>query len=267
MQEQFAIILANEPGVIEGGVEPLHDMRVAIRRLRTLLRALAPACGGISAERMEERFDRLQKALGPARDADVLIGILESKAVCRILEGLHAREEVLEKQRALLEQRKETVRTLVSGALYRRLKNDAARFIEAGCPAQGFDRPKLRKQALAALRKAMDRVRRRSVMPASCPPDAIHALRIACRRARYLCEFFGPDLGTSVSALGQRLKTIQDVLGDVHDLDVLVSELENEHVAVPAALLRAFREKRKRLLRAFRREWARQGDWTADAWA
>lgn len=253
MSEQLDLVFANEPGVLAGEVEPLHDMRVALRRLRTLLRAFGKACALPGADRMERRLDRLQKALGPARDADVLIAILESRSVLRLLEGLDERERIVERQRELLRERKEAVRILLAGATYKRLKRDAAAFVRAIPDAApgGARTPALRRVAETSIRKGLERIRKRTAMPPSHPPPAVHRLRIACRRARYLCEFFAPILGKETAALALKLKTMQDVLGDIHDLDVLTAELEREHIAVPPALVKSLVKRRARLLRQF----------------
>lgn len=252
MSEQLDLVFANERGVLAGEVEPLHDMRVALRRLRTLLRAFGKACALPGADRMERRLDSLQKALGPARDADVLIAILESRSVLRLLEGLDERERIVERQRELLRERKEAVRILLAGATYKRLKRDAAAFVQTIADTAPSGRiPSLSRVASTSIRKALERIRKRTAMPPSHPPPAVHRLRIACRRARYLCEFFAPILGKDTADLALKLKAMQDVLGDIHDLDVLTAELEREHVAVPPALVKSLAKRRTRLLRRF----------------
>ncbi len=77
--EQFAAILAQEPGVRLGEVEAIHDMRVATRRLRVTLINFS-ACW-TKAERQQLKFwlQRLADALGEARDLDVLMDSLKPK--------------------------------------------------------------------------------------------------------------------------------------------------------------------------------------------
>lgn len=256
MAEQFDIVRATEVGVVAGEVEPLHDMRVALRRLRTLLRTFGKACKLPGADRLERRLDRLQKALGPARDADVLIAILESRAVARLLNSLDAREQIIATQKKRRKDRKAAVQALLAGATHRRLKRDTARWLQT-TTSTGRSVPPLRRIAAEAVQKALARVRKRSEMPAACPATAVHRLRIACRRARYLCEFFGAGPGDDLAQLALKFKAVQDVLGDVHDLDVLIVELNREHIAVPPALVGELGKRRQRLIRRFVKEWDR----------
>jgi len=52
--------------------------------------------------------------------------------------------------------------------------------------------------------------------------EELHRLRIAAKRLRYTLEIFAPILGPPLPAVIERLRTLQDLLGDIHDLDVAV---------------------------------------------
>jgi hypothetical protein len=66
----------------------------------------------------------------------------------------------------------------------------------------------------------------------------LHGMRIAAKRLRYTLELFEPVLGKSVSTVIEKMKEVQELLGSIHDLDVLTPRLVTE-------LRRATREGRK----------------------
>jgi CHAD domain-containing protein len=55
---------------------------------------------------------------------------------------------------------------------------------------------------------------------------ALHDARIAAKRVRYVLEILGPTLGDPSDDLHDRAKEIQDILGELHDCDVLGPRLE-----------------------------------------
>jgi hypothetical protein len=55
---------------------------------------------------------------------------------------------------------------------------------------------------------------------------ALHDARIAAKRVRYVLEILGPTLGDPSDQLHDRVKDIQDILGELHDCDVLGPRLE-----------------------------------------
>jgi hypothetical protein len=52
--------------------------------------------------------------------------------------------------------------------------------------------------------------------------DALHDLRIAAKRLRYLLEVTGPGLGPYAQTAAKRAKDIQDAVGEIHDCDVML---------------------------------------------
>ncbi|MCI0339165.1 MAG: CHAD domain-containing protein [Acidobacteria bacterium] len=70
--------VAQEAGALEGDVEAVHDMRVAIRRLRVALSNFAVCLSREDRRRLRARLKHLADALGLVRDLDVMIAALES---------------------------------------------------------------------------------------------------------------------------------------------------------------------------------------------
>ena len=56
--------------------------------------------------------------------------------------------------------------------------------------------------------------------------EALHDMRIAAKRLRYVLEVTGPCFGPYASEAGDRTKELQDLLGEIHDCDVLVPRLD-----------------------------------------
>jgi CHAD domain-containing protein len=56
----------------------------------------------------------------------------------------------------------------------------------------------------------------------------LHDLRIAAKRLRYTLEVLGPVLGPAAGVVEDEARALQDVLGEVHDCDVLAPRLEAE---------------------------------------
>ncbi len=72
-----AEVFAHSPGVLElDDVEPLHDMRVATRRLRAALELFRPCFPRKRYRRVIRPLKALAAALGERRDRDVAIGLL-----------------------------------------------------------------------------------------------------------------------------------------------------------------------------------------------
>lgn len=69
----------------------------------------------------------------------------------------------------------------------------------------------------------------RSFAPAALEPDASdvqHDMRIAAKRLRYVLEATGFCFGRPASAARRRAKELQDLLGEVHDADVMLPRIE-----------------------------------------
>lgn len=76
--ELYNSIIVHEQGAIEGNIEAVHDMRVAIRRLRVALSNFASTLSRDDRRQLHLSLKHLAVPLGEVRDFDVMIAALES---------------------------------------------------------------------------------------------------------------------------------------------------------------------------------------------
>jgi CHAD domain-containing protein len=77
----------------------------------------------------------------------------------------------------------------------------------------------------------------RSFVPRALDPhevEALHDMRIAAKRLRYLLEAMGPALGPRAKTAAARARDLQDVLGEVHDCDVMLPRVQARMDALEA---------------------------------
>ncbi len=192
--------------------DPVHDLRVALRRCCSLADGISVIDPDPAWREMKKEGKRLFRRLGELRDVHVMqdwVHRLDSPGdpvSGALLQLFTARETLLQQQALQALQafdRKQWQRW--SGSLPRRI----ARF---------------RLGSLVFRHLALERwtnvyrlhrtaIRNRSQV-------GFHRLRIGLKRFRYIVENFLPD---QHAAWSDDLKQVQDLLGDVHDLDVLWS--------------------------------------------
>ena len=80
---------------------------------------------------------------------------------------------------------------------------------------------------------------------------ALHDMRIAAKRLRYVLELAEPCYGKASAARAKRARALQDLLGDIHDCDVLLPLAAEE-----PRLAEAIRARRDELFTRFREMWA-----------
>jgi CHAD domain-containing protein len=104
----------------------------------------------------------------------------------------------------------------------------------------------------------------RSLVPAALDPaaaDAQHDLRIAAKRLRYVLELVGPCFGEGARAARRAATKLQDLLGEVHDCDVLLPRA----AGIPSLEL-LLKTRRELLVQRFRDLWEAEveaGTWAA----
>ncbi len=212
--------------------DTVHDLRVAIRRCRSLAAVMEEIDTDSAWPEMRKTARKLFRGLGDVRDAQVMeewikklgagndpvrmqiLAALETDEKERTAHALRVAAKFNEKEWAQLERRlRQRVRLVPVGGL------------AAEC------------LALERFEEAKE-LHNRALRTEKSKPW--HALRIGLKRFRYTLEGFLPE---HYAAWSENLKRLQDLLGDIHDLDVLAELLEEARVSAAAESIEAWQEK------------------------
>lgn len=248
--------------------EGLHDLRTAVRRLRTTLETVedAPTFDRKRLHQLRQRLGRLARTLGRVRDLDVLRDHLERFASAHpsfaadlkpLYAELNARHA--HARRALLDEldRPRTSRLL------RQLDRLAAHppmSVHHGAAAA--HPPLVRHFAGGAIWRRYEAVLAFETDLPGASPETLHALRIACKRLRYTLELFADGLGPDAAPLLEAVTAAQDDLGTLHDHTFALALLVPLQKAHPgnaglAAYAAARTAEREQLQDAFAPLWER----------
>lgn len=233
----------------EGDDEAVHDLRVALRRTRTVLEVGRRVLGRFRAEAVRRALRDVHRATGALRDEEVLLDLVASlgvdhPTVAAWLESRRRRERRL---------RQELVRQLRAGDVDR-----GRRLLEAllAFPIKPSRERRLSKLARRAVDRARREVHRRRQARAD-DAEALHRLRIACKRLRYTCDTFAGALPEHVAALAHQAARLQNRLGELHDVDMAIATVRRARALLEPArseLLAALSRMRARRAAAYVRE-------------
>ncbi len=236
--------------------EPLHDLRVALRRFRSLLRMARPLLRETSAGELEMRLGALSDALGPLRDSQSWLAFLEREAVT--LRADAGWDRYCRGQAVRARGRLARARRLLDGPAFADCREGMRRLVRHELPPLCGEK---RLFAPWAVRPAGTLRRRRGAAgaedPAAREAGALHRLRKDCRRLRYWCEFAAPGGRPRVEAARQRARACADAMGDVHDLDVHLAALGRAQRKALPCLVRDLERRRLKAAEASKRAWRR----------
>ena len=227
LDKRLRSLLRHEPGTRSGeDIEDLHQMRVAVRRMRAALKSARPLLDAAWADGLRAELGWLGRALGPSRDLDVMIDRMRG-GIATLPPAEQAAGEVLVGH---LEQRRAAARTTMTAhlddpryaALVTRLTDAVAEPLPE--PPEHVARPELIDLVRAEARKLSKAVHRAG----DDPPDmTLHDLRIRTKKLRYTGELVEPAMrsgnGRRTSAAKAVRKTLkaaaalQELLGDHQD--------------------------------------------------
>jgi len=233
VQTQAEALKSLDPMVRRDEPDAVHQMRVAIRRLRGALRSFGKIISRDGTQRLAAELKWLGTVLGEARDGEVLAG--------HLLAGLEQTpgELVIGPVQARVQGHFAPVRAAARTKLLAAL--DSQRYFSLldeldKLVAEPALTPKAAMPAAevlpAAARRPYRQVRRRMRRahdgPAGQSADvALHQARKAAKRARYASEAMTPAIGRKARRFARQMKKVQSVLGDHHDT-VIARRAERE---------------------------------------
>jgi CHAD domain-containing protein/CYTH domain-containing protein len=206
--------------------EALHDFRVALRRLRSVMQAFRPYIDHRVDKRLRRRLRDLARATNSARDTEVQVLWVEARR-----EALTPMERVGAKWflERLIEKREQDYESSLQ-AIDRRFPKIERR-VRKSLRAAAADREAGNGEhsnfalALEALIGEHTATLERRLAAVGGPGDqaAAHATRIRAKRLRYLMELVEREVRPAKSAI-KCLKELQDLLGDLHDAQVVIED-------------------------------------------
>lgn len=195
--------------------EAVHDLRVALRRIRSLLRIVRSVFGDYHVRLIRDEFKRVSDATGTLRDEEVLAETIEALSLGKghrraIAPWLTRRAQ---RKRAL---HAAVVRLLDAGALEPPIRHLHA-LMQLPCPTnKDKEARKFSRRVVLAAQFRIDTLRAAEVDDV----QGMHDLRIAYKRLRYAVEALSPALPPELRVWGQVAARFQKVLGNLHDQDV-----------------------------------------------
>ena len=210
------------PAARAGDVAAIHHSRVATRRLREALPLIAR---GSSARKLARMVRRLTRALGPVRELDVALLTLDEFGMDRGVpkSGVLALQHVIRQERARmhLDMGRVVGRSRVD-KLSEKLITAARKRDKLGLGPRARDPKQLATARERAARRA-ERLRASIENAAAIYlPDRLHEVRIAVKKLRYAMEIVRDLSGSRATVRIMQLKRAQDLLGRIHDLEVLI---------------------------------------------
>lgn len=212
-------------------IEGVHDMRVASRRLRSILRDFAPYFNERKAPRKLLR--EIARALGEVRDEDVAIVALKRlrhKVGDRAVAGI---KELIEERRRRRDAARENLQLAINDEAIGELQEKFDAWLQAAqtnreksdkeeSPA-GLTFKEMGREVILSQYGELHDLSRSLFSPFDVEP--LHDMRIAAKRLRYSLELFSPCFREELRQLAKEIAELQSSLGELHDCDVWIDDL------------------------------------------
>ena len=256
---QVTSLLAHDPGTRLGGeIEDLHQMRVATRRLRTVLRVAGPLLDPEWTEPLRAELAWLGELLGPARDLDVQMVYFREEAATMKSRDRRPLERFIEHLRREREAAQQSLVTELESPRYMELVATLLR--AASQPPVVASDSTLIDIATRQFKKLQRSINRLGPSPTHAE---IHRVRIRTKRARYAAELAQSTIGKPATRFLEQAKAFQDLLGIHQDAVLaeqhirgLVARTQGVHTAfVAGQMVERQRQRRDAARAALSSEW------------
>lgn len=219
LRRHFRRMLAAERDVRGNkAIEPIHELRVATRRLRAIMRLLAVVAPADELRHYTKRIQRLARTAGAVRDRDVLLAHMRASVERMPADQAAALEQLMAR---LAEERaaahSQLIKLLDSDEIAD-FKHDFAAFMNS---QGGWDEsPCVRDLAGSTIWRHYEALRAHTNGSLPDAPEELHAMRVEGKRLRYVLELFGDTFGPRGDTAIEPLVAFQDHLGALNDISV-----------------------------------------------
>jgi CHAD domain-containing protein len=232
--------------------EAVHDLRVAIRRCRSVASIMEEVDSHRTWNAVKRRPRKLFRALGALRDLHVLETWVKQLAA--------ADDPLRSKLLKVLEDRERSPRKRVRRAIKQFDQESWKRLARKALKRARLVPPNSLTAQCLVLERYEDLSRLHTHAVRGNAPGPWHALRVGLKRFRYAVEILLPERS---AAWDDGLGQMQGLLGEIHDLDVLQSRITQESDGIDARAARWFRHaiviKRRACLERYREGMSGEG--------
>jgi CHAD domain-containing protein len=231
LRQRLMSLLSAMPAAQSGDETSVHQARVASRRLRGALPMLNARVDAEALSRVDRRVRKITRALGPVRELDVSLllltelegrGAVPPAAIARVREAVAA-ERVKRRQEML------------DAITPSRLEKLRKRLVDAVAPtspplAAGSTLAEAASQARKRAKRLRAAIERAGGIYLS---ERLHRVRIEAKKLRYALEIQRELTHSRSRAHLNRLKVQQDLLGRMHDLEMLIDQTRAVQASLP----------------------------------
>jgi CHAD domain-containing protein len=227
LRELDAALLETAPRVVarEDDDDAVHDLRVAIRRLRTLLKMSRGLFGRWHTDVVRSAFAEVMRATGDLRDEEVLEETLESASESPEFASWLRRRKVRENRL-----RHAVVARIERGDLDRARLMLKALLVFPVDPERNVELARFARRTVERARRKVEKKRDVEITDAL----GLHDLRIAYKELRYSIELLADALPIDARAQLEPATVFQKRLGELHDVDVATDVIQHAK-GLPAA--------------------------------
>ncbi len=232
------------------GIEAVHDLRVAVRRFRQVLKILKPWLPREESHLLKNELKELMRRAGAVRDRDIALDLL------RVMEVPKNRRIVSEVHDA----RTNAAHSLGQSLRDFQLRDTGSAWRRALKLVKPAEAPVASEAASGILPDILKNHLRRGHRAAreDTPEKKLHRFRIATKEMRYTLDMFAPLYGDGIGEIVDRLKKLQTHLGSIHDCAVTRDLLDDaQSAAGKEDILRALEKRRDKKLERFLRDYKR----------
>jgi CHAD domain-containing protein len=233
-----------EPRVRRDEPDAVHKMRVATRRLRSVLKTFRPFLDRAAVDRVRSELRWLGALLGEVRDREVLAARLAEAVAAEppeLVVGPVAAQIDGRLRAEAASGREELLRGL-DGQRYARLLDDLDALLAGEATPRGrqpaaAEVPRRVRKAVRRADRLVAAADRAAARPTGDPlplpgvldrNTALHEARKAAKQARYAAEAARPVAGKRAKRLAAAMEAVQELLGDHHDSVVVRSVLREQ---------------------------------------
>ncbi len=219
LTQRLTTLVDAMPAAQAGDMRSVHQARVATRRLRGALPVLRVSLNNQAIGRVRRQVRRMTRALGPVRELDVALAHLDAMAGRDIVSprALTRVRQMIARER--LARRREMLEAITPGKIEK--LRERLGYVGRGPKAPGV---------AATIEAADEQVGRRArTLSAAIQlagglylPDRLHAVRVAAKKLRYAMEVARELKRSHSTARIAQLKRLQDLLGQMHDFEILI---------------------------------------------